>query len=54
MFAKKRNKRYSLRSLAKKCDLSASTLSEVLSEKKSLSRKVALKLLSHINLSPEK
>ena len=52
--AKKRNKRYSLRSLAKKCDLSASTVSEVLSGKKALSGKVALKLLPHINLSAEK
>lgn len=52
--AKKRNKRYSLRSLAQKCQLSASTISEVLSGKKALSRKVALKLLPHINLTAEK
>ncbi len=48
---KERNPSYSLRSFARDLSVSASMLSEVLSKKKSLSRKTAVKMKPGLNLS---
>lgn len=47
------NKSYSLRAFAKACGLSATTISQVLSGKRPLSFKAALRICDRLNLSPE-
>ncbi len=51
--AKKRNSHSSLRSLAKKCQISPGTLSELASGKKNISRKIALRIIPYIGLNED-
>lgn len=50
---RERNPSYSLRSFARDLDVSASQLSEVMNQKKNMSRKMAQKIANQIGLRPE-
>lgn len=52
--AKKKNRHFSLRALARKCQISPGTLSDILSKKRALSPKIALKILPQIGLPQAK
>lgn len=48
--SKKRNRYYSLRSFSKKCQISPGTLSDILSKKNKISRKIALRIIPNLDI----